>query len=943
LTILRSRLADARAGSGRLALVCGPAGIGKTRLIEELAANRGDVPLGWGGALADSGMPALWPWTRALRGFARPYAALAAVVGGGGLGDYGSAEDAAAATFAADTTALDALAETAAEAGMLLILEDLQWADGATFRLLERLAADVRRLPLLVVATDRDAAHPALAGLLAHAGTEVLRLGPLTTEEAETLLAAAVDEVDPRAVRQAAERSGGSPLYLRTLCQIAGDQLRGRAPWTDASDAPEFRHLVSAALRAAGPRATAAVEAASVLGAVAPIWLLARLLDLDSADDADVWLRPAVPAGLLQIRSAPRPEVCFAHALVRDAAYALLPATRRIDLHRRAAELLEPLAIGHDERAGAVSGHWQRAGQPRRAVEWAVRAADAARAAGAYKEAERYLRLALDATHPDGLGADDAPIPVDRAELLLDLARAQYLGGRLEESLDSCRRAAGEGEASGRADVVARAAIIIQGVGHPTLNQVLAELCRRALDLLDASASGPLQARVEAQLACALFGTGQHDEAVQWSVTALTHATASGDQNAELDAIQARASLIWLPGFDRELLELGRRSIELSEPTRRPLARLWAHVWRGDSAYHLGDLAGSLDELDQLRVLADRTGSPLVRWHLLRRSATLAALTGDFAGCRAFAAEAVVIAANWHDESVRGTHLGLLTSLALLRGDPADLPDGWTEVAATVGHLLPVGRAVIAAALTLVGRRDEVTALYQPLLRSVPQLSGINLAALAYLTDVARTLGDADGCRQLRTAIAKLFGDTVAVGAGTVFMTGSLARMLGELDVGCGDFAVAVPHLEEGLRVDTLLGARPFVARGHLGLAQAFRATGGLAQSAEHGRVALADARRLDMPGVVREAETVLAELGAAAPTPSTLTPREREVAELVAQGLSNREVADRLVLSERTVESHVRNMLTKTGLRSRTELTRWVLQDEVGTHLAGRFRRYSE
>ncbi len=306
LTFLRSRLADARAGSGRLALVCGPAGIGKTRLVEELAADRGDLPIGWGGALADSGMPPLWPWTRALRGFAEPYAALAAVVAGGGLGEYGSAEDAAAATFAADTIALDALAEQAAGSGMLLVLEDLQWADGATFRLLERLASDVRRLRLLVVATDRDAAHPALAGLLAHAGTEVLRLGPLTTEEAEALLAASVEHVDPRAVRQAAERSGGSPLYLRTLTQIAGDQLRGRAPWADASDAPEFRHLVSAALRAAGPRAAAAVQAASVLGVVAPTWLLARLLDLDSADDADLWLRPAVPAGLLQSRSAPR-------------------------------------------------------------------------------------------------------------------------------------------------------------------------------------------------------------------------------------------------------------------------------------------------------------------------------------------------------------------------------------------------------------------------------------------------------------------------------------------------------------------------------------------------------------------------------------------------------------------------------------------------------------
>ena len=140
-----------------------------------------------------------------------------------------------------------------------------------------------------------------------------------------------------------------------------------------------------------------------------------------------------------------------------------------------------------------------------------------------------------------------------------------------------------------------------------------------------------------------------------------------------------------------------------------------------------------------------------------------------------------------------------------------------------------------------------------------------------------------------------------------------------------------MPHLTEGLRVDGLLGARPYVARGHLGLTRVFRATGDLPQAGEHGRAAVAEARRLDMPGVLREATSLLAELGTAAPAPSPLTPREREVVELVARGLSNREVADQLVLSERTVESHVRNMLTKTGLRSRTELTRWVLQGQPG------------
>ena len=149
-----------------------------------------------------------------------------------------------------------------------------------------------------------------------------------------------------------------------------------------------------------------------------------------------------------------------------------------------------------------------------------------------------------------------------------------------------------------------------------------------------------------------------------------------------------------------------------------------------------------------MRVLADRTGLPLVRWHWLRRRATLAALTGDFAGCRRSAAEAAEVAEGWHDESVRGTHIGLLASLALLRGDPAELPSGWTGHGLRGHCLLPVGRAVIAAALTLVGRQEEAAAIYHPLMRAVTELKGLNIAALAYLVEMAPALGDPAGCRR---------------------------------------------------------------------------------------------------------------------------------------------------------------------------------------------------
>lgn len=159
-----------------------------------------------------------------------------------------------------------------------------------------------------------------------------------------------------------------------------------------------------------------------------------------------------------------------------------------------------------------------------------------------------------------------------------------------------------------------------------------------------------------------------------------------------------------------------------------------------------------------------------------------------------------------------------------------------------------------------------------------------------------------------------------------MFYAGSIARLIGELDLGCGDYAAAAAHFEEGLRVDSMLGARPYLAWGQLGLACALSGSGDRAKAVELARTAAAEAHRLDMPGLLRAADAFLT-AAAEARAEDPLTPREREVAGLVAQALSNREIARTLVLSERTVESHVRSILAKTGLTTRTELTLWYLQ----------------
>jgi DNA-binding CsgD family transcriptional regulator len=805
---------------------------------------------------------------------------------------------------------------------MLIVLDDLQWTDQSTRRLLERLAAEVRQMPILVVCIQRDTADATLTRATSHA-TAVLSLRPLTHAQSAALLAAAVTGADAAEVRRGAELSGGSPLYLRTLTRMATRQLRGESDWSEVGQQPELRHLILAAMRAVGDEAAAAVQALSVLGADADPDLLARLLDVESATVLER-LRPAAPAGLVELPPAAGGPIRFAHALVRDAAYGCLTPVHRMALHRCAAEVLEPSAVVREERAGVVAHHWHRAGEPGRAVGWAIRAADAAHAAAAYDEAIAYRTLALDARDRDPSPSEN----IDRTELLLDLARAQYLASDVVAAAHTCQLAAAEAERTGRPEMIARAAIVVQGIGNETVNVDIQHLCRRALAVLPDDHIQALKARVEAQLACSLVEIDEVDEAAVWSERALVDAGLCGDATAELDAIRARAMIIWRPVLIEEVAALSRRAIELAEPAGRPLALLWAYGWLADHAVHRADPVAARKAIAALQALADRTRLPLARWHALRYQASMAALTGNFDMSRRLAEQAATLAETWHDTSIRVTWFSQQLSLALLRGDPTEIRPAWRDLVDDPAQLPPIGRAAVAAAMVLSGDTDEAVRLSRPLLDVIASGQGRLLAAvMVYLVEIVCAVHDAAGCRIVRQALTDQFGHSATVGSGTVVYHASIARMLGELDLGCGEPDAAVAHFEEGLRVDATMDAAPYVALGRLGLARALYAAGDRARAIPLAKTAAADARRLDMPGLLRAADAFLAQASSDVQAADPFTDREREVVELVASGLSNRDIAGRLYVSERTVESHVRRALAKTNLTTRTELTRWFLQ----------------
>jgi DNA-binding NarL/FixJ family response regulator len=168
-------------------------------------------------------------------------------------------------------------------------------------------------------------------------------------------------------------------------------------------------------------------------------------------------------------------------------------------------------------------------------------------------------------------------------------------------------------------------------------------------------------------------------------------------------------------------------------------------------------------------------------------------------------------------------------------------------------------------------------------------------------------------------------------GSGGVFSHGAVARQLGDLARVAGRYDAAAEHYAVAIAMNQRIGARPFTALSRLGRARALLGAerpDDLAEAAELAGAAAAELRRLDMPGPLTVADRVLAEIGRRRREVSPLSERESEVAALVADALTNRQIADRLVLSERTVESHVRSILSKLGFATRTEIAAWALRD---------------
>jgi len=268
-------------------------------------------------------------------------------------------------------------------------------------------------------------------------------------------------------------------------------------------------------------------------------------------------------------------------------------------------------------------------------------------------------------------------------------------------------------------------------------------------------------------------------------------------------------------------------------------------------------------------------------------------------------------------------HFAHAFHVATVRGTTDQLPAGYPEALARAPSmpLLDIERAI---ALVVTGRVDEARAIYDGVVRRLPLPAEHQTwaAGLLKLSWLIVAFDDPVAAQLTYRQLLPFRPYPGALGTCTVYFGGTVSRPLAELAAVFGDHALAEELFREALVRNQVLGAAPDVALTRLGLAQLLHRVGGppaLDEAAGHARAALNMAVELDMPGTVAAARALAAQIAAGRREVDPLTAREREVAILLAGALSNRQIADRLVLSERTVESHVRNILAKTGCANRT------------------------
>lgn len=790
---------------------------------------------------------------------------------------------------------------------LLLAIDDAHWADLSSLRFLLYLARRIEALPVAVMLTVRTGerlepeVHDALDRLRAQATIAAVEPPPLSSDSVDALVARELPDADPALGPAFQEATGGNPFLLRELLAAAREGNGVEPAQVDRLRPDGVRASILARLRRIGPAAGRLASAAAILGPAASPAAVAKLAELDGASAA------AATDALLAAQLFRRGDgLAFEHPIVREIVYSDIPPAARRRMHTQAARLLRETGCSVDEIASQVL-----LGE-RTEDEWVARvlfdAADSMLRRGDPSAAARALRRAHDER-----GQSDKPallVALGKAELL---AREEHAIERLESARAAARRPREQVEA---AAVLARARMIV-GDSHGSFEAIC-----DALQRIPPGAGGA----AEAELIVWLLFSGRTTPALVDQTAALLRAPRVGPGPIPAPAEIARRSLRALDALIRG--DRGAASEELdwvlgqggARPERAPIE---ARVLIGACLWRLGRYRKAQALLDRDMEEARRRGDLFELAPCLEGRIGLGWARGDVNGCLADIETMLTIdEEGWAQTAwVRAIAVEMLLErdepdaaenvLAPAEGAESRLPDtlSWAW--------LPYGRALLAlrAGRWEEAREQALAAGHRLLEVQVPSPDYLPWRSLA--GRAAARGGDAAAGESLaaeEVELARDVGSRQAVG----IALSALGTIRGGED-GVGLLRQAVDELD---RTEALLAP----ARARLELGMALRRARRPRDARRPLEEALDAARRV---GSVHVADRALGELRSAGGRPrrlaltgvESLTPGQLRVARMAADGMSNREIAEALFVTRRTVETHLTQVYGKLEIGSREEL----------------------
>ena len=821
-------LADAANGNGRIVLLAGEAGIGKTRTLQEFSAiarARGNgVYSGW--CYEGEGALPYWPWVQILRALVESYesdplgADLAQILPD--LRDQtpevrdSGPSDPEMARFRMFDSVARFLKRAAIRRPLILVVDDLHYADGSSLRLLEFLAHELGESQILLLASYRDTEvhrdHPA-AETLAQLGRQDLcqrmSLAGLERGHVRQLVESLSGSPPTESLLAHIEtKADGNPFFIHELVRFfevrAGTDVPGLA---ELEVPPGLREVVRGRLQGLSESTSEALAIASVVGAdfsTQTVALAGRLSEAEVTEALDAACR----AGILAAAAAGRYR--FAHTILQQTVYAEQSPGRKTRLHREVGEALEQQRSGDEDAAILeLARHFGRApegGGAEKAFDYAQRAGRRSMELLAFEEAADHYARALEVK-----AAADA---IHRCNLLLELANSQESAGHRAAARESYRLAAELARTLRDPLRLARAAEGFSGRYHLTaLDEQSIRLLEEALTALEPGGDTAVRVRVLVHLAGHLFTPHSYERAEARLQEALESAERLADPASLASVLDTQLWMLWASAGPEQRFSVATRCFELAEQVGDHTTAAHAQLNRARAMLEIGDREASDAELLEVasRVREQRLLS--LEHSVIGNRAMHALLRGDLEEAERLSVEAhgMAVKVEWYAGDITlAVRLGLIR---LSQGRAHEIAP-LAERVVKVNPGIPGLHAGLALIYAHTRREEEARA-------QIDELAGQDFADLLFDPEWLITLSVlAEVCARIehREYAARLYEllrphEARNVVYGEAQLTyGSTSRYLGLLAETLDRSEDAVEHFEEAMEMHQKMGATAWLA-----------------------------------------------------------------------------------------------------------------------------------